>query len=64
MVMTSPMMDNTLPMMLRASRAALTSFDIGGAFTFWQGREYSHSVQTSYAWGGGGLTTRMAKLVR
>ncbi len=34
MVMTSPMIDNTLPMILRASRASLTSFEIGGAFTF------------------------------
>ncbi len=39
MVMISPTMDNTLPMMLRISRAILTSFEIGGAFTFCIGSE-------------------------
>ncbi len=46
MVMISPMMDNTLPTMLRVSRATLTSSEMGGAFTFYvQGVNISmHSV--------------------
>ncbi len=39
MVMTRPMMDSTLPIMLKLVRASLTLGEVGGAFTFYSERE-------------------------